>query len=212
MPSNKVKSKVWQYFKKGDNSLASCKICNKVLKTSGNTSNLRGHIEKVHSQHLTDDTSTNLPEPLPKQTRLEFVTSANPDTQTTAGNESDPILPLSPIAGPSTSGTVANQTEQKVKMLQPNVDDFFDRMRSVSSKDGVKSKKVTEAIVNFIVLDNKPFSTVEGKGFLRLMKEVLPLYKVPTRETIKTRIDEKYEAMAIIFKSYLQKVEHCCLT
>lgn len=52
MAPNKLKSKIWNYFKKTGDKAAICKICNKSLKTSGNTSNLRGHLEKVHSQQL----------------------------------------------------------------------------------------------------------------------------------------------------------------
>ncbi|XP_063226693.1 zinc finger BED domain-containing protein 4-like [Bacillus rossius redtenbacheri] len=61
-------------------------------------------------------------------------------------------------------------------------------------------------------MDNKPFSTVEGKGFLQLMKEVCPLYKVPCRETIKNRIDEKYEAMSDLFKTYIKNADNYCIT
>lgn len=68
-------------------------------------------------------------------------------------------------------------------------------------------KKITEAIVNFIIMDNKSFSTVEGKGFIQLMREVCPLYKVPCREAIKVRIDEKYEAMSQVFKTYIKMLK-----
>lgn len=52
MPPNKLKSKIWNYFKRTGGIEAICKICNKSLKTSGNTTNLRGHLENVHSQQL----------------------------------------------------------------------------------------------------------------------------------------------------------------
>ncbi|XP_046808185.1 E3 SUMO-protein ligase ZBED1-like [Lucilia cuprina] len=55
MPPNKLKSKIWTYFNKAGDKEAVCKICNKTLKTSGNTSNLRGHLENVHSQQLADE-------------------------------------------------------------------------------------------------------------------------------------------------------------
>ncbi|XP_054083093.1 zinc finger BED domain-containing protein 4-like isoform X1 [Zeugodacus cucurbitae] len=61
-------------------------------------------------------------------------------------------------------------------------------------------------------MDNKPFSTVEGKGFLQMMKELVPLFKVPSRETIKLRVDEKYEALSSIFKEYIRKCDSYCLT
>lgn len=39
------------------------------------------------------------------------------------------------------------------------------------------------------------------------MKEVTPLYKVPSRETLKKRVDDKYEAMSGIIKKYIQSAE-----
>lgn len=61
---------------------------------------------------------------------------------------------------------------------------------------GSKNTRITDAIGKFIVHDNLPFSVVEGKGFLNILKELAPLYKVPTRNTIKYRIDKKYDRYA----------------
>lgn len=57
-------------------------------------------------------------------------------------------------------------------------------------------------------MDHKPFSVVEGKGFIQLMKEVVPLYKIPSRETFKKRVDDKYEDMSEVFKKYIKEAEH----
>ncbi|KAI8128399.1 Semaphorin-2A [Lucilia cuprina] len=110
----------------------------------------------------------------------------------------------------STALTIAAVNSKKPK--QPNVDDFIRNMKSIATQDGAKSKKITEAVVNFIIMDNKPFATVEGKGFLQLMKKFAPLYKVPSRETIKSRIDTKYEVMSNIFKSFINNAESYCIT
>lgn len=62
-----------------------------------------------------------------------------------------------------------------------------------------KNIQITEAIVYFIFKDNQPLSVVEDTGFLKLMKEVVPLYhyyKVPTKNTIKSRIQQKYEILS----------------
>jgi hypothetical protein len=58
------------------------------------------------------------------------------------------------------------------------------RARHLSGK---QTDEITNAIVNMIVLDYLPLSLVEGKGFLKLMSVVAPDYKVPTRNTIKSR-------------------------
>lgn len=46
------KSSIWTYFIKRNNMTATCKNCLKVLKTSGNTSNLRSHLKQKHSHLL----------------------------------------------------------------------------------------------------------------------------------------------------------------
>lgn len=46
-------------------------------------------------------------------------------------------------------------------------------------------KTFYEAILKHIIIDNRSFFIIEGKGFLTLMKETAPLHKVPNRETIK---------------------------
>ncbi|KAK9679213.1 hypothetical protein QE152_g40200 [Popillia japonica] len=61
----------------------------------------------------------------------------------------------------------------------------------------LKIEKLTEALVKFVVQDNLPFNIMEGKGFLSFMKEVAPLYQVPTRKTIKNNIDRQYEVVSI---------------
>uniref|UniRef100_A0A0A1WXJ9 Zinc finger BED domain-containing protein 1 n=1 Tax=Zeugodacus cucurbitae TaxID=28588 RepID=A0A0A1WXJ9_ZEUCU len=111
-----------------------------------------------------------------------------------------------------TPSVLQNKSDQLPALIQPNVKDFFEQVKSISYQDGSKSKKITEAIVKYIIMDNKPFSTVEGKGFLQMMKELVPLFKVPSRETIKLRVDEKYEALSSIFKEYIRKCDSYCLT
>ncbi|XP_073836192.1 uncharacterized protein [Musca autumnalis] len=44
-------SEVWKYFKKmSDSKYAQCKLCSKVYKTSGNTSNLMDHLKRAHRE------------------------------------------------------------------------------------------------------------------------------------------------------------------
>ncbi|SPP85457.1 zinc finger BED domain-containing protein 4 [Drosophila guanche] len=44
-----ARSKVWKYYDKIDNSTAQCQLCERIIKTSGNTSNLMKHM-KTHKQ------------------------------------------------------------------------------------------------------------------------------------------------------------------
>lgn len=44
------KSIFWKFFRKTDKKRAKCKLCSKDIKTSGNTSNLKCHIQSIHSK------------------------------------------------------------------------------------------------------------------------------------------------------------------
>ena len=43
------KSRIWKHFQKIDNETAMCIYCDKKVKTSGNTSNMRGHMTYAHA-------------------------------------------------------------------------------------------------------------------------------------------------------------------
>lgn len=70
----------------------------------------------------------------------------------------------------------------------------------------------TEAILYYICKDNQPFSTVDGKGFRYLISRICPLYKVPTRNTIKKLIDEKFNYISMLFKNKISKAENITIT
>lgn len=76
----------------------------------------------------------------------------------------------------------------------------------------VKNKKLTQAVVEMIIMDNLPFSFVEGKGFKNLIKQHSPLYVVPTRNTMKAHIDRLYETEIQQFKDFLSDVSYLTLT
>ena len=56
-----------------------------------------------------------------------------------------------------------------------------------------KAEEITRAIVNMVVQDYMPLRIVEGSGFENLMSLIAPEYSVPTRNTIKARIDKVYD-------------------
>ncbi|KAJ0180829.1 hypothetical protein K1T71_002914 [Dendrolimus kikuchii] len=213
MPNNKKKSKIWNYFKKCDNDKGViCKFCNKNLKTSGNTTNMRGHLEKVHPEYIQQLIAE---EPVQKKKRTcdaddeEVQTEQLASTSAAADVDCSYVPDIASALGSSSSVTTSNTT---IQPRQESVEVLFNNIKSVANVEGNKHKKITESIVNFIILDHKPFSVVEGKGFIQLIKEIVPLYKVPSRETFKKRIDDKYEVMSVVFKKYIQEAEHYCIT
>ncbi|KYQ53613.1 Zinc finger BED domain-containing protein 1, partial [Trachymyrmex zeteki] len=58
----------------------------------------------------------------------------------------------------------------------------------------------------------QPLSIVEDEGFQRLFKVVAPLYTVPSRTTITSRIDEKFVALSSIVRDKLTEIDNIVLT
>ncbi|XP_018368511.1 PREDICTED: zinc finger BED domain-containing protein 4-like [Trachymyrmex cornetzi] len=77
---------------------------------------------------------------------------------------------------------------------------------------GSKSGQITNAITFMISKDLQPLSIVEGEGFQRLFKVVAPLYTVPSRMTITSRIDEKFVALSSIVRNKLTGIDNIVLT
>ncbi len=62
----------------------------------------------------------------------------------------------------------------------PSVADVFEKARKFPS-DGVKAKGITQKIMEFIALDDQPFSVIEDVGFHRLIEHIEPRYVMPSR-------------------------------
>ncbi|CAH0721911.1 unnamed protein product, partial [Brenthis ino] len=93
----KKKSSVWQFFNKIDDKKTKCKLCQKEIKSAGNTTNLIGHVRNVHKAAYL--------EIQPKQNTLNAEEISNPlNTKVTPNdNIDDGLLQSEPI--PSTSGS-----------------------------------------------------------------------------------------------------------
>jgi len=57
---------------------------------------------------------------------------------------------------------------------------------------GSESESITNAIVDMVVKDYVPLSIVEAEGFQKLMKTATPNYSMPSRNTIRARINKRY--------------------
>lgn len=68
------------------------------------------------------------------------------------------------------------------------------------------------ALVYFICHDRRPFNIVQGDGFKRLMRELVPSYKIPSPATLKKVLDNKYEITRLSFMNKLAEVQHMSMT
>lgn len=63
-----------------------------------------------------------------------------------------------------------------------------------------------------ICKDSQPFQIVENEGFLNLMKVSAPLYKVPSRFTMKKMLENKFIIIQNYFKEKIMNVDSVTLT
>lgn len=67
-------------------------------------------------------------------------------------------------------------------------------------------------MVYYFCKENVPFDTIESPGFRNLLSTICPLYKIPSRDTVKRRVDEKFNVLAAEFRDNLIQVKNVSLT
>ena len=217
------KSELWKHFvKNSDNKSAVCRHCGKIIKTSGNTSNLKCHLESKHSNILSSGKKEKVPiekkslleqnaQPPPKVLKLNYnIEKSDEETAevslVTVSSESSSSSSLLQFhCQPSTSGHQTPKSQKTVSgIFQKTITDSFKKMESFK-EGGSINHKITQAISYMICKDCEPFSIVEHKGFKKLLKTIAPLYEIPSRFTIKRLINDKYEVIVSLMKNKLIK-------
>lgn len=211
------KSRFWEFFEKLENNEAKCRSCHKIIKTCGNTTNLKLHIEKMHSsllgKHSNDENTVHKTgaKKLRKETFVKPLMS-------TASTSAERIAPDSALYENSSidsdcsfNASDISALSLRKKIFQPTLNESF---RSISefSVNGTKGVRLTNAILYMICKDSQPFQIVENEGFLNLMKTAAPLYKVPSRHTFKRMLENRYEVIQNLFKNKIKDVRNVTLT
>ena len=119
------------------------------------------------------------------------------------------------------------RNRHKTVNLKRNIDTFDEPSQSTSRNITSSSKQtkldyrimtktrqeqITSTVVDYIVGDLKPISTVEGKNFKKMMECLEPKYVVPARSTITLRIEKKFEHSKDRLRQRISKVENMSLT
>ncbi len=87
---------------------------------------------------------------------------------------------------PEQQGEFLKRKEEKApapapaKTSQQPLLQSFNKAKAFNS-DHPKVKEINKKIIEFIALDNQPFSVVEDAGFRRLMMHLEPRYAIPSR-------------------------------
>lgn len=70
--SSKSKSIVWKYFIRTDNG-GKCKLCQMIVKTGGNTTNLKNHLKRKHETLNQSDKENNKKQKIQCEVSLNFI-------------------------------------------------------------------------------------------------------------------------------------------
>lgn len=235
------KSTVWNFFEKIDDKTGKCQLCQKNIKSAGNTTNLMGHIRNVHkaaylqilsqksvdNKGLRSSVSSSTKKLSESQSENStFFISNQPSTSRGTCEESAPVHPVvgdgeSEICvSTEESRTIKTRTSDGEKSdeqpeipikRQKTITDSFQDLHAFTST-GNKTIRFNNAMLFMICKDNQPFNIVENEGFKHLFKVIAPQYKLPSKQTVTRWLDEKYDVLSKIYKDKLLEVQHITLT
>ncbi|KAF2892451.1 hypothetical protein ILUMI_13722, partial [Ignelater luminosus] len=212
------KSCVWKFYDKieGASNSAKCKLCQKSIKSCGNTTNLIGHIKNVYKvafRELNNKSSKN----------------SNIDSNTINTNTQS-VTTVADVQPSTSSADVMELTEEAdadkisdsfkdegnvpvppAPKRQKSIMSSFEQIYAFSAS-GNKALKINSALVYMICKDNQPFTIVENEGFRNLIKVIAPHYKLPSKTTLTRWVDDKYAALSTVFKEKLSNIENLTLT
>ncbi|KAK3907296.1 E3 SUMO-protein ligase ZBED1 [Frankliniella fusca] len=144
------------------------------------------------------------------------------------GSTSPTVIPVLPTTSAFSSAFASSQSSQEdvTEVSRPSkrprtsptltpsrsgsLTAAFDRQRGF--KSGALSDKVTDAILFMIAHDYQPIQIVENRGFQRLLRVLVPLYKVPVRTTFTNRLYEKYGALREKYRLAFLNITEVSLT
>ncbi|XP_032307129.1 E3 SUMO-protein ligase ZBED1-like [Drosophila ananassae] len=81
------------------------------------------------------------------------------------------------------------------------------------SNDSARKRKIDEMVLSMIAVDVQPFSCVEDEGFIALLKEMDPRYKLPSRTYLRdVSLPMQYEKCKAKLREILNSVDYLALT
>ncbi|XP_022823347.1 zinc finger BED domain-containing protein 1-like [Spodoptera litura] len=214
------KSDVWRFFDKTEENKnsAKCRLCQKFIKSCGNTTNLIGHLKNIHKaayQEFSNECS--------KKNDIQSNTVKKNTHLSLDPNISDP-LPSTSSAGIMTMELTSNAEKKcdsskddvcvsipPAPKRQKSIVTSFQDIYAFSER-GDKTLRINNALIYMICKDNQPFTIVENEGFASLIKVLAPHYKLPSKTTLTRWVDDKYAALSTVFKAKLANIVHVTLT
>lgn len=80
------------------------------------------------------------------------------------------------------------------------------------SDGGIRNAAIRDALLFMVCKDNLPLSTPDNPGFQHFCKTTVPLWKPPSRTTLTSDMELKYEEVSAFVRAELSKVPSVCIT
>ncbi|CAG5031663.1 unnamed protein product [Parnassius apollo] len=167
----KKKSLVWKFYDRIDDNKSKCKLCQKVIKCTGNTTNLFGHIRNIHKAAYIEIVPFQRSSPSEKKSITQSVresdaSSSNETPCIGIVNELKSVQSDSETVIPSTSSSQitskpldkALDSDSEVIPIkrQKSIKTSFQEISSYS-ESGMKTRKLNNCLLYMICKDHQPF-------------------------------------------------------
>uniref|UniRef100_A0A2S2R4J1 BED-type domain-containing protein n=1 Tax=Sipha flava TaxID=143950 RepID=A0A2S2R4J1_9HEMI len=184
-------SKIWHFFTRDtNNTIAVCKLCERVIKHSKSTTCLWNHYK---SQHGSKDGVGAVRLKQKRSCTNENSSDIDQDGKLTPNNSiHNSTSPHSCCA--STSSLCSSSSSLKPDLSANKRIRLCDvALAPVSMRPLSNSRKelITEAICNMLCEDLIPTSIIECNGFRNLIQVIEPSYVIPSRNVLTARIQKK---------------------
>ena len=105
--------------------------------------------------------------------------------------------------------TNAADNTESLTQKQALIKDAFGITPPISA---FKKHEMDTKVENFVVNGSQPLSVVEDESFIELMKTAIPLYSLPARSTLVTRLRKRYCDMTSQLQTLLLTIFACSIT
>lgn len=209
------RSVVWDFLIKKPDNKVSCNICKREFKYTGNTSNLRDHLRRKHPGYLDQEDSDHQREKTPRHTLTIPGTSRDEDIN-------DPSASCSEASEDQGHSSTSNEIMTTAQVTS-NTNTKSLWKKSLQTKLFLTDKKtqleesereaIDRSLIKMIVLDFQPLSLVENTGFKEYSKHLQPLYSLPNRKLLSTKmLPGAYNAVRVQLIDILKEVKYLAVT
>ena len=179
----------WKYFTKVDAQLVKCKVCEKDLRCSGNTTNMLRHLHSRHPLVLSMAGDAGLVSPPEEEMQSSKRKTDAPSSSGESSRSLESAYENKPRDDePIPSQSLDSDVSEDEDAIAETCGFLFESELSSKRQDGI-----TAALMNFIISSMIPMSVIEGEGFRRLVECLEPRYKLPSTQYLEAKLQEHYD-------------------